>query len=261
MTRAATLVVPSINVFERQYTSATIFVQASACSLLRPRPTPSLSLTSKTLHSFASINLHSIYFSFPSVHSSLSPADTHSHRPPTESATSLQRCSSKPPVNLSVKMPEKAVDLELIVLTILAILSPIVCVFLIKGCCGTLFVTFLLTALMFVSPQPFTVYPLTQCDRVFPGIWHALYIVSKHHKRQQADRATSSVQVIQTVPQNSGSGMTPAPMVRVITSPPANQTIQPAPATQSSTQTIQAAPSPVEQVVVTAPVVPIPAPR
>ncbi|KEQ86563.1 hypothetical protein M438DRAFT_333456 [Aureobasidium pullulans EXF-150] len=141
-------------------------------------------------------------------------------------------------------MPEKAVDLELVGLTILAILSPIVCVFLIKGCCGTLFITFLLTALM-----------------VFPGIWHALYIVSKHHKRQQADRATSSVQVIQTVPQNSGSGMTPAPMVRVITSPPANQTIQPAPATQTSTQTIQAAPSPVEQVVVTAPVVPIPAPR
>ena len=163
-------------------------------------------------------------------------------------------------------MPEKSVDLELIMLTMLAIINPIICVFLVRGCSGTLLITVFLTVAMFVFSRPSALYPLTQCDRIFPGVWHALYIVGKHHKRQKADRATSSVQVLQTVPQNSGSGMAPAPIVRVVTSPPVTQSIQAAPATQTyqaqpATQTIQASPSPVEQVVVTAPVVPLPAAR
>lgn len=129
-------------------------------------------------------------------------------------------------------MPDKTqYDLETLILMLIAMLNPMIAVFMMKGCGKELVICILLTIFMFVFGVSLFLptYPLTfRFARLFPGWMYAYSLVTDRHKRKRSGQL-----VVVAVPaQSSGSNVVqmqrtstaPAPVVQTIEYKP-----QPAP--------------------------------
>jgi uncharacterized membrane protein YqaE (UPF0057 family) len=143
-------------------------------------------------------------------------------------------------------MPDKThYDLETLILMIIAMLNPMVAVFMMKGCGGQFIICLLLfiTLFVFLASLLFSTYPADSYrNSLFPAWIYAYVLVADRHKRKK-----SGLLVVVGVPGKVAESKV-VQLQRTSTVPPAVQTIEYRP------QPVLAAPAP------PAPVIPAPAP-